>query len=227
MFYEANRVLLLLTRCVDVGEEEGDIMATNESHHSPIVIVIHVRFNGRPTAGVMPVLAFVHGFIRHFGGFASFGRPAPRHHDTFSNVVDILLGKKVLRAVELRTIARIFPVVLAEIAIGGDNEISASGNIQVSVALGLLQNGSNGTYVAPERPNVRKLKQAGQRCCKILAHSTRGTGGSGGLSSGVTCLGVGASGVGVIVAVEGEIVSEEQRVAVSPATVAASRSCSI
>ena len=107
---------------------------------------------------------------------------ALHHHNTFSNVVDILLGKKVLWPVELRTITCIFFVVSAEIAIGGKNEISPSGNIQVSMALGLLQHGSNGTYIAPECPNVCKLKQAGQCCCGILAHSTRGTGGSGGLS---------------------------------------------
>ena len=46
MFYKGNRVLLLLTRSVDVGEEEGDIMATNESHHPSIVIVIHIRLDG-------------------------------------------------------------------------------------------------------------------------------------------------------------------------------------
>ena len=133
MFYEGNRVLLLLTRSVDVGEEEGDIMATNESHHPSIIIMIHIRFDGRPTAGVMAILAFVHCFIRYFGGFASSGRPAPRHCDAFSNVVDILLGEKVFWPVELRTISRIFPVPLTEIAISGNNEIGASRNIWVSI----------------------------------------------------------------------------------------------
>ena len=129
MFYKGNGIFLLLTWSVDVGKEEGGIVATNESHHSSIVIVIHIGFDGRSTAGVVPVLAFVHCFIRYFGRFASFGRPAPRRRDTFANVVDIFLGEKVLRTVELGAISGIFSVALAEVAISGDNEISPSGNV--------------------------------------------------------------------------------------------------
>ena len=90
MLYESNGILLLLTRGVDVGKEEWDVVPANQCHESCIVKPVHVSLLLAFICSLMRLFTLVYRFTGDLG-LVLFGRFLAQGLDTATNGVNLFL----------------------------------------------------------------------------------------------------------------------------------------
>ena len=64
---EGNGILLLLSRCVNVGKEERNVVAAAKRSHAPIIEMLHARFDISSVSSLVGIFATVDSFIWNGG----------------------------------------------------------------------------------------------------------------------------------------------------------------
>jgi hypothetical protein len=150
----------LLSWSIDVREEQGNVMATDQGHEASIIKVLGASFLLSLVRSIVGVFAFVNGRIRYGRGILFCGSLSDRF-DAIPNCVDLRLAEKIFRAVEVRTITASDSVTMMEVSVLRNMTIASPGNFKsVEHPIFVVRS----TYSLKLRPFIEPPKQAGHLC---------------------------------------------------------------
>jgi hypothetical protein len=123
----------LLSQSIDVRKEQRNVMATDQGHKASIIKILGASFLLSLVRSIMGVFAFVHGRIRYGWSIFFCGSLSDRFY-AIPNCIDLRLAKKVVRAVEVRTITASDSVAMMEVSVLRNVTIASPGNCNLSVS---------------------------------------------------------------------------------------------
>lgn len=125
MLKEGNGVFLLLSRCIDVGEEERDIMSADNRHNSVVVESLRAPCLFVSLSSVVRPFALIERIVTD-SGLEHFGRFLSDVLDPSTNFINVLLGKEILRLVKGSPGACRHSMSMVEVTIKGNMNIGAT-----------------------------------------------------------------------------------------------------
>lgn len=116
MFYKSDSILLLLSRRIDVGEEERDVMATYERHDTSIIKQLAICFFLATVGSLMGTFTPINGGVGNCG-FVTIGWALANFLYVDANCINLGLGEEVFRLVEVGTVTSTCQVPMMEVSV--------------------------------------------------------------------------------------------------------------
>lgn len=126
---KGDTVLLLLSRCVHIGQKQHDIVSANECHQTCVIELFTMSLLLLLVSSLVGFLALVQGRLGDLT-FVCTRRSLTGGSDTYTHGVDFFLREEVLRFIKPRTLSGGGVVTLTECRVQCDMDIS-------SVAMGV------------------------------------------------------------------------------------------
>ena len=134
MTNESECIFLLLPESVDVGKEQGDVVATYEGHEPGVVEAFHQRLLFLSIGGFIRGFAGINCFIR-YNYIAVFSRLLAFLLDVVTHHIYLTFGKEVSWIIERWAVTSGTTMLVMEISIGGHMNVP-------SCSKGLAENSS-------------------------------------------------------------------------------------
>lgn len=123
LFKQCDGVLLTLPRRVNVGEEQWNVMAAQQGHHTLVVEFFTFRLRSLITSSRMSLTAALNCLLG-YRTLVSIFRLFPGSYEPFADTPNLVRVHNVVeRTIKGRTVARGGVVPVAEVAIHGDYNV--------------------------------------------------------------------------------------------------------